>query len=121
VNQKGKLILLLIITVICIAFTGKNALSAPPKRILLIIMDGARHDYCTPQTMPNLFSFMKGAMVFKNAYSPSSWTLPSHASLFTGLYPQQHGAIKLPYSLTDNVAFDTKGCPAPRKLDDQIC
>jgi arylsulfatase A-like enzyme len=29
---------------------------------------------------------------FTRAYSPASWTLPAHASLFTGLYPDRHGA-----------------------------
>ena len=29
---------------------------------------------------------------FHNAYSTSVWSLPGHASLFTGLYPSRHGA-----------------------------
>lgn len=103
-----KLILLLITTVICIASFSQSATTVAPKRILLIVMDGARYDYCTPETMPNLFSFMKEGMIFKNAYAPSSWTLPSHASLFTGLYPQQHGAFKLPYKPITNIAVDAK-------------
>ncbi|MDE1846117.1 MAG: sulfatase-like hydrolase/transferase [Candidatus Micrarchaeota archaeon] len=28
----------------------------------------------------------------KECIAPASWTLPSHASIFTGLYPKQHGA-----------------------------
>lgn len=103
-----KSIFLLILITLFIASFSKNANSDVPKRILLIIMDGARYDYCTPETMPNLFSFMKEAMIFQKAYSPSSWTLPSHASLFTGLYPQQHGAFKLPYSVNTDVTTDTK-------------
>jgi len=30
---------------------------------------------------------------FAKAYAPSPWTLPSHASVFTGLYPTEHRAI----------------------------
>ena len=30
--------------------------------------------------------------VFENAFSTAPWTLPSHASIFTGLYPSRHGA-----------------------------
>ena len=30
-------------------------------------------------------------MVFEHAYAPSPWTLPSHVSLLTGLYPATHG------------------------------
>ena len=87
---------------------SSSAFPDAPKRILLVVMDGARYDYCTPETMPNLYSFMERALVFKNAYAPSSWTLPSHASLFTGLYPQQHGAFRLPYQPTNDVAIDSK-------------
>lgn len=29
---------------------------------------------------------------FTNAFSPAPWTLPSHASIFTGTYPSRHGA-----------------------------
>jgi arylsulfatase A-like enzyme len=28
---------------------------------------------------------------FENCIAPASWTLPSHASIFTGLYPSEHG------------------------------
>jgi len=31
-------------------------------------------------------------VLFLDAVSPSPWTLPSHASMFTGLYPRSHGA-----------------------------
>ena len=107
-TQKVRLIFLVLLIVTSIVMLSKNALSDTPKRILVIIMDGARYDYCTLETMPNLFSFMKEAMVFKKAYAPSSWTLPSHVSLFTGLYPQQHGAFKLPYKPLSDVTIDTK-------------
>ena len=30
-------------------------------------------------------------MTFDHCIAPASWTLPSHASLFTGLYPSSHG------------------------------
>ena len=35
---------------------------------------------------------------FDNAYSTSPWTLPSHISLFTGLYPSEHGIHETPNS-----------------------
>ena len=35
---------------------------------------------------------MRGATQYKKAYASSSWTLPSHASMFTGLYPHDHQA-----------------------------
>ena len=47
----------------------------------LIILDTTRDDYFD-------FSF-DGLKRFKT-FSPSFWTPPSHASIFTGLYPSQH-------------------------------
>jgi arylsulfatase A-like enzyme len=41
-------------------------------------------------TMPNLETFSRKAFFFKNAVSPSSWTLPAFMSWFTSLYPSQH-------------------------------
>ena len=44
-------------------------------------------------TTPHLDSFAKDAFLFKNAVSPSSWTLPVFMSWFTSLYPAQHGIL----------------------------
>ncbi len=107
-NSKVKICFALLCIMLFTTVLSKNAVPNEPKRILLVIMDGARYDYCTPETMPNLFSFMEKALIFNNAYAPSSWTLPSHASLFTGLYPQQHGAFKLPYHPENEINLDTK-------------
>jgi len=43
-------------------------------------------------TSPHLSQWARQGVVFENAIAPSSWTLPSHASMFTGLLPHQHGA-----------------------------
>lgn len=45
------------------------------------------------QELPNLERFADGALRFTQAFSPASWTLPAHASLLTGLYPNRHGAV----------------------------
>lgn len=39
---------------------------------------------------PNLEAFSRDAVVFENAVAPSSWTLPSFASIFSGLYEYHH-------------------------------
>jgi len=66
--------------------------------IILIVLDTARAKNISVygyerRTTPNLEDFAKDAVTFTNAISPSSWTLPSHASLFTGLLPSYHGAV----------------------------
>ena len=42
---------------------------------------------------PNLDRFAKSSRRFLRAWSPSTNTLPAHASLFTGLYPLQTGVV----------------------------
>ena len=64
--------------------------------ILFIVLDTMRRDrlslYGYPrETSPHLDAFAQGAAVFERAVSAAQWTIPSHASLFTGLYPSTHG------------------------------
>ena len=40
----------------------------------------------------------------RNFYSTSSWTLPSHSSLFTGLFPVRHGATQENLRLANSFA-----------------
>ncbi len=69
--------------------------------LVLVIIDTIRADHLSAYgyrrpTSPNLDRLASRALLFKNAFSASTWTLPSTASLMTGLYPDQHGARRLP-------------------------
>lgn len=46
---------------------------------------------------------MKSGMTFDHAVAPASWTLPSHASLFTGRQPWEHGVLTTGSSLPPNI------------------
>lgn len=65
--------------------------------VLLIVMDTARresfgmYDY-KRSTTPNLDYWAKQGTVFTNAVANSPWTLPSHASMFTGRWCHEHNA-----------------------------
>lgn len=64
--------------------------------ILFIVLDTMRRDRLSlygyqRETSPELDAFAQGATVFERAVSAAQWTIPSHASLFTGLYPSTHG------------------------------
>jgi Arylsulfatase A and related enzymes len=68
-----------------------------PENVLFVVMDTVKKDHLSPYgydrpTTPTLNSFAEDATVFEEAVAPAPWTLPVHASLFTGLYPSQHGA-----------------------------
>ena len=65
--------------------------------IVLIVWDTTRADHFSSygysrNTTPNIDQFAKRGVLFENAISASSWTLPAMASVFTGLLPHQHGA-----------------------------
>lgn len=72
--------------------------------ILLVVIDTLRKDrlpaygYERPTT-PHLDELARDATVFEDAYSVSSWTCPSHASIFTGLYPAAHGVSQEAWTL----------------------
>jgi arylsulfatase A-like enzyme len=60
--------------------------------VLLLILDTVRawqlgaYGYPRP-TSPRIDGFASGAIRFAKAAATSSWTLPSHATMFTGRYP----------------------------------
>jgi uncharacterized sulfatase len=63
--------------------------------ILFIVLDTQRRDRLsayghTRSTSPELDAFSTGATVFERAVAPAQWTVPSHTSMFTGLYPSTH-------------------------------
>lgn len=64
---------------------------------LLIVLDTVRKDRLSiynsrVETSPGLEQIADESLIFTDAISQAGWTLPSHASMFTGLYPSQHGA-----------------------------
>lgn len=78
----------------------RGALTAPdprPPNVLVIVWDTVRADRLGPwgyasETTPWLDGFAEDAHVYTQARSPGIWTLPSHASMFTGLAPSTIGA-----------------------------
>jgi arylsulfatase A-like enzyme len=67
------------------------------KNLIVILIDTLRTDrvgaYGSPKGLtPGLDAFAQGSVRFAQLHSPASWTLPSVATLVTGLQPQTHGA-----------------------------
>ncbi|MBE2201522.1 MAG: sulfatase [Anaerolinea sp.] len=72
--------------------------------IILIVLDTQRADrlgaYGYQRSLtPNLDKFAAASALFTQAVSPAQWTIPSHASLFTGLYPTVHQVTQSTHSL----------------------
>lgn len=68
----------------------------PNPDVLFLVLDSMRKDRVSAYghdrpTTPTLDALSDEATVFDRAYVPAPWTLPSHCSMFTGLYPSEHG------------------------------
>ena len=64
--------------------------------VALIVLDAVRADHVgcygyERPTTPNLDAFAAAKTRYRTVVSPGVWTFPSMASMFTGLYPSQHG------------------------------
>jgi arylsulfatase A-like enzyme len=69
-----------------------------PRLVLLLTVDTLRADRLVayggpPELAPRLNTLLADAEVFRFAYSPASYTLPSMAALHTGRYPEELGVL----------------------------
>lgn len=69
---------------------------AGPPDVLFLVLDSLRTDRASAYghdrpTTPTLERLADDATRYTNAYTAAPWTLPSHCSMFTGLFPTEHG------------------------------
>lgn len=67
------------------------------RSVLLVLVDTLRADKlgCYGSDLgatPNIDDFAARSVLFESAFAHAPWTLPSMASIFTSLFPPQHGA-----------------------------
>jgi uncharacterized sulfatase len=77
--------------------------------IVLIVLDTLRADRMScygygRETTPFIDAFAEDATLFERAIVPGQWTIPSHASIFTGEYPTTHMTTQI----YDTLGEDTK-------------
>jgi len=85
--------------------------------IILISIDTLRADHLScygykKKTTPMIDLLAEKGVRFSKAYSTSPWTLPSHASMFTGLYPTKHNAVE------ENFAIEKKAAMLAQRFQD---
>ncbi len=93
-----------LLTVVLLATVGLTVWATPAQtplgevpNVLLITVDTLRADHVSSygyylKTTPNIDHLASEGARFDNAYSAIPLTGPSHFSIFTGRYPQEHGA-----------------------------
>lgn len=92
---------ILILSFLLVGSSIEICYAAPANKnfnIVLITIDTLRADHLScygyeRSTSPNIDRIAEKGIIFKNAIAPSSWTVPSMVSLFTSLYPINHGVI----------------------------
>ena len=69
--------------------------------VLLIVFDTARADAFEPYgaqagSSPVVADLARRGRALPRRFAPACWTVPSHASLFTGLLPRANGLVRAP-------------------------
>jgi arylsulfatase A-like enzyme len=73
-------------------------LRAAAPNILVLMLDAVRADALSCLNpaggpTPHIDALASEGLLFRKAIAPAPWTVPSHGSLFTGLFPSQHAAV----------------------------
>jgi arylsulfatase A-like enzyme len=92
----------------CATFTGTGCAPPPRPNVILISVDTLRADhlgcYGDPRPIsPNIDRLAREGVLFANAFSPTAWTLPGHASMLSGLVPRRHGATRADTAIAADV------------------
>ena len=82
---------------LCLA-GGCGSPKTSPRHVVLISIDTLRKDHLpcygyAKDTAPFMSELASESVVFDNAFAAASVTVPSHASILTGLSPPRHGAL----------------------------
>ena len=117
----------------CSTQRTQNRLTSP--NVLLISIDTVRKDHCSAygyerDTTPNLAVLAQQGARFDRAYASSASTAPSHATMFTSLYPIGHQVLKQGHALSQGeytlaehlraLGYQTAAVVASFVLDEQF-
>lgn len=69
--------------------------------VVVIVLDTLRADHVSAygyarRTTPRIDALAAEGVLYRRAIAPGTWTVPSHAGLFTGRPPVEHGAYRVP-------------------------
>ena len=84
----------MVVVAILACLAAPAAQRRPDRRLLIIVVDGLRPDYVTPEAMPRLAGLGERGIVFTAHHSVvPTVTRVNGSSLVTGAYPETHGLL----------------------------
>lgn len=105
-NMKNKGVIVFVFAVLSLYCSKVNSAEDPKGlsskykgyNVILIILDALRPDHLScygyaKKTSHNIDELAKEGVLFTNAFSQASYTLPSVISIFTSVYPYSHGTV----------------------------
>ena len=114
--NKRVCLIALVIVLGCVAFAVIQVTRRPPDldlggtapHVIIYLVDTLRADHLGAygydrDTSPAFDAFGKEGILFHKPYAQTSWTKPSVATLFTGLLPSRHGAMRREQRLRPDV------------------
>jgi arylsulfatase A-like enzyme len=69
-----------------------------PPNIIILLVDSLRADHLSAYgyplpTSPRIDRLAKEGILFRRCYATSNWTIPTHASIYSGMLPSVHGSF----------------------------
>jgi len=103
-----RLLLVLAVLVPLGAAGCRGTRETPRPNVVVVSIDTLRADHLGAYgyerpTSPSIDALAASGVLFENALTPSSWTLPAHASLLSGVSPYRHGAVAATARIRDDV------------------
>ena len=101
---------ILLLLALTAALPAQESAPAKPPNVLFITIDTLRADHLSSwgyhlETSPNIDKLAAEGVRYANAYTVTSRTAPSHYSMFTSRYPQEHGAKLNGFALPQDSKF----------------
>ncbi|CAF0903576.1 unnamed protein product [Rotaria sp. Silwood1] len=105
--------LIIIIHVILIICYIEPISSTNQPRLLIVSLDGFRHDYLKNYSLPTLNRIQNQGVKTINGMEPTfvTMTFPNHISIATGMYQEDHGIIHNRFfdtNIKKSITFDTR-------------
>ena len=102
------MLVILLCGLLCAVSCGPSGSAVPQRNLILISVDTLRADRLGcygygRDTSPTIDRLAREGSLFVDASAPSPWTLPSHASMFTGLYPRRNGVTGTRFTMPQDV------------------